>query len=385
MCRSDFISEVRWKKVADFARTQETPFLVVLSDVVEEKYDTLHTSFPYADIYYAMKANPSPQLLRMLAEKGCCFDVASIYELERLLMLGVPAHRMSFGNTIKKARDIRRFHEAGVDLFVTDSESDIRTIAKEAPGSKVLVRLLVDGAAGADWPLSRKFGCSPDMAGDLLLLVRELGLVPYGLSFHVGSQQRDISAWDTALTQTYYLFRWLHDTAGIDLQCINMGGGFPADYVVGTNPLEVYAEEISRFLHETFGQVLPRIIIEPGRHLVGNSGVLVSEVILVSRKSRTAEERWVFQDCGKFGGLIETLGEAIRYPVVSEKEGEPSKVILAGPTCDSMDILYEENQYELPEDLESGDRLYWLSTGAYTSSYSSIEFNGFPPLRTFVI
>lgn len=129
------------------------------------------------------------------------------------------------------------------------------------------------------------------------------------------------------------------------------------------------------------------MIIEPGRSLVAEAGVLVSEVVLVSHKSRDSFYRWVFLDVGLFSGLIEALGEAIQYPLVTDRPAtdEDDEVILAGPTCDSLDVLYEDHRYTLPADIQQGDRLYWLSTGAYTTSYSSIEFNGFPPLKTYVL
>jgi ornithine decarboxylase len=130
---------------------------------------------------------------------------------------------------------------------------------------------------------------------------------------------------------------------------------------------------------------MPRIILEPGRSLAGNTGVLVSEIVLISQKNQFENFRWVYQDAGKFNGLIETLDESIKYPVYTEKKGEKGEVVLAGPTCDSMDIMYEDFKYELPMNLEIGDRLYWLSTGAYTSSYCAVEFNGFPPMKTYFI
>ena len=164
-----------------------------------------------------------------------------------------------------------------------------------------------------------------------------------------------------------------------------MGGGFPASYRKETQPTKMYAYEITRYLKEDYGDHMPQIIIEPGRSLVGNSGVLVSEVVLISKKSKTALERWVYQDCGKFNGLMETLDESIHYQILCERTGEVGKVILAGPTCDSMDTMYQQYHYELPLDLTAKDRLYWLSTGAYTASYSAVEFNGFPPLPTYVI
>lgn len=381
----DYFDRETFKKMKAFADTKDTPFVVIDTPTIARAYDQLGSCFPFAKIYYAVKANPAVEIIDLLKDKGSNFDIASIYELDKVLAQGVGPERVSYGNTIKKARDIRYFYEKGVRLFATDSEADLRNIAKAAPGSKIYVRILTEGSNSADWPLSRKFGCNPDMALDLLILAKQLGLVPYGISFHVGSQQRDIDVWDAAIAKVKVIFERLKEEDGITLQMINMGGGFPANYIAKTNELEVYAEEITRFLKEDFGDELPEIILEPGRSLIANAGILVSEVVLVARKSRTAVERWVYADVGKFSGLIETMDEAIKYPIWTEKKGEMEEVVIAGPTCDSADIMYENYKYGLPLNLASGDRLYWLSTGAYTTSYSAVEFNGFPPLKAYYL
>ena len=381
----DYYTRDSFKRMKNFADDHETPFVVVDTSIIAESYDELVRNFPFAKIYYAVKANPAIEIAEMLRDKGSNFDIASIYELDKILSLGIGADRVSYGNTIKKAKDIRYFYEKGVRMYATDSEADLRNIAKAAPGSRVYVRILTEGSTSADWPLSRKFGCNPDMALDLLILAKQLGLDPYGLSFHVGSQQRDIDVWDAAIAKVKVIFERLKEEDGIALKMINMGGGFPANYMTKTNSLETYAAEITRFLKEDFGDELPEIILEPGRSLVANAGVLVSEVVLVARKSRTAVERWVYTDVGKFSGLIETMDEAIKFPIWTEKKGEMEEVVIAGPTCDSADIMYENYKYGLPLNLASGDRLYWFSTGAYTTSYSAIEFNGFPPLKAYYI
>jgi ornithine decarboxylase len=352
---------------------------------VAQRFDELTGAFPFARVYYAVKANPAPEILELLRDRGASFDIASIYELDRVLGLGVTADRVSYGNTIKKSKDIRYFFERGVALFATDSEADLRNIAKGAPGSKVYVRILTEGTQTADWPLSRKFGCQTDMAMDLLVLARDLGLVPHGVSFHVGSQQRDIGAWDAAIAKVKVIFERLRAEDGIELKMINLGGGFPANYLTKTHTLATYAQEITRYLNEDFGDTLPEIILEPGRSVIADAGVLVSEVVLISRKTRTGLYRWVYVDVGKFSGLIETLGESIKFPVYTDKRGELEDSVLAGPTCDSADIMYEDHKYPLPLNLAIGDRLYWFSTGAYTTSYSAIEFNGFPPLHAYYI
>lgn len=378
-----YMSQANFNRIKDFAQDKETPFLIVDLKKVEEKYDELLDSLPFAKIYYAVKANPLEQVLRMLVQKGSCFDIASIYELDHILALGASPDRISYGNTIKKARNIAYAYSKGVRLFATDSESDLRKLAKNAPGARVFFRILTDGS-GADWPLSRKFGAHPDTIFKLILLAAKLGLEPYGISFHVGSQQRDIGQWDNAISACKYLFDCA-EAEGITLKMLNLGGGFPATYISPTHESSVYAAEIIRFLKEDFGENLPEIILEPGRFMAGDAGVLVTEVVLISKKSEANQYSWVYLDAGKFGGLIETLDESIKYPIYSEKKGPVQETILAGPTCDSMDILYENEKYALPASLEEGDRLYFFTTGAYTQTYSSVCFNGFPPLKAYVL
>lgn len=385
----DYCTETEWATIKEFADGKETPFLVVDLEIIRQKYLELISCFPMAKVHYALKANPGEPVIELLRDLGSNFDIASIYELNKVLDAGVDPERISYGNTIKKAAHVKYAYEHGVRLFATDSKSDLQNIAEHAPGSKVFVRILVEGGETAEWPLSRKFGCHPDMAIDLLVQAKQLGLVPYGISFHVGSQQRDIAVWDAALSKVKYMFDWMKYEESIDLKMINMGGGFPANYISEVNPINVYAEEILRYLHDDYGDDLPEIILEPGRSLVGESGVLVSEVVLISRKSRTDLKRWVYVDVGLFQGLIETLGESIKYPLYCEKMdaqgGGDGSVVLAGPTCDSTDIMYEHVTYTLPHNLAVGDRIYWLTTGAYTNSYSSVEFNGFPPLKTYYV
>jgi len=382
----EYFSQAEWQKLMAFSEGKPTPFVMINLATIKTKYHELTSNFPRAKIYYAVKANPANEIIGLLKDLGSHFDIASIYELEKVMNLGVGPERLSYGNTIKKIKDVTEFYKRGVRLFATDSEADLRNIAQAAPGSKVYVRVLTEGSATADWPLSRKFGCHVEMAIDLLVLAKQLGLEPYGISFHVGSQQKDINVWDAALAKVQYIFNWLKTEENIKLKMINMGGGFPAQYLSHINGVEQYAKEILRFLGDDFsGEDMPEIILEPGRSLVAESGVIVTEVVLAARKSKNDLYRWVFTDIGKFSGMIETLGEAIKYPLYYERTGPVEEVVLAGPTCDSVDILYEDFKYHLPLELKAGDRLYWLSTGAYTTSYSSVEFNGFPPLQAYYI
>lgn len=379
----DYMPRERFERIKQFAKDKETPCLILDLEVIRSKYDELRKNFPYGKVYYAVKANPHDEVVSLLRDLGSCFDVATRYELDQLLRLKVTPDRMSFGNTIKKEKDIAYFYDKGVRLFATDSFEDVDKIARAAPGSQVFFRILTEGL-GADWPLSRKFGCHPEMTRNLILHAKDLGLEPYGISFHVGSQQRDIGQWSSALSNVGSIFVTAEEH-GIKLKMVNMGGGFPAMYTDPTNPMEHYSSDIMSYLRNNFGDELPEIIIEPGRSMAGDCGVIVTEIVNISKKSTHDLYHWVFFDIGKFGGLIETLDEAIKYPIYFEKSGPTLDIILAGPTCDSMDILYEKTHYEMPASTKIGERAYILTTGAYTQSYSSIYFNGFPPLTSYIL
>ena len=365
-------------------REPETPCLVVDVDVVERNYAALREALPLAEIYYAVKANPAQPILSLLSRLGSKFDAASIFEIEQCLDVGVSPERISFGNTIKKPSDISRAYAAGVRLFAFDSDAELCKLASAAPGSRVYCRFLMEGD-GAEWPLSEKFGCEVGMACDLLKRAADVGLDPYGVSFHVGSQQRDISQWDVALGRSAMIFSALNE-AGIELKMVNVGGGFPARYRSAVPDLDAYAGGIMDAVTRHFGNRLPELIIEPGRVLPGDAGVIQSEVVLISRKSEGDDRRWVFLDVGRYSGLVEVMDESIKYRIKTPRDGDPTgPVVIAGPTCDEVDILYEKSNYELPLTLEIGDKVEILSAGAYTASCSSVGFNGFPPLREYYI
>jgi ornithine decarboxylase len=296
---------------------------------------------------------------------------------------GVHASRLSYGNTIKKSEDIAYAFRRGVRTFAFDCEAELRKLAVHAPGARVMCRIQTSGE-NAGWPLSRKFGCDLEMAADLLLMTRNLPLQARGVTFHVGSQQTDPTQWRKPLREAAELFRKLC-RQGVHLDTVNIGGGFPVPYRREVPPVSEFATEIHGALREAFGSSQPTLMLEPGRSLVAEAGVIQSEVVLVSRKSRFDPVRWVYLDVGKFGGLAETLDESIQYRLRTARRGESGPVVLAGPTCDSADILYEKAGYTLPMDLEAGDRVEILNTGAYTSSYASVGFNGFCPLTTFCL
>ena len=361
-----------------------TPCLVVDLDVVAENYARLRAALPPATVYYAVKANPAPQILALLNRAGSCFDAASVYEVESCLAAGAPPERISFGNTIKKQAHIARAFDLGVRLFAFDSDAELEKLAVAAPGARVYCRFLMSGN-GADWPLSEKFGCDPRTTARLLVRAAALGLEPSGVSFHVGSQQRDVGQWDIALGIAADIFAAVA-ADGIELDMVNIGGGFPARYRAPNPPLDEYAGAIMAAMARHFGNRLPAMIAEPGRCLPGDAGVIQTEVVLISRKSDTAERRWVYLDIGRFGGLVEVMDESIQYRIRTPHNGGPTgPVVIAGPTCDEVDVLYDAAGYELPLALAVGDKLEIASAGAYTASYSSVGFNGFPPLREYYI
>jgi ornithine decarboxylase len=368
-------------RIREFLRTrrEDGPILVVDKSVVRDNYLAFAKTLPDTRVFYAVKANPDQQILEMLTQLGSCFDCASIGEIEMVLAAGATADRISFGNTIKKERDIAKAFEKGITLFAVDCEVEVEKIARAAPGSRVFCRILCDGK-DAEWPLSRKFGCEVEMAPRVLEHAHRLGLKAYGVSFHVGSQQRNTEMWDGALASSAWIFREMAER-GITLSMVNLGGGFATKYLKEIPAVESYGSAIFRSLRKHFGNNIPETIIEPGRGMVGNAGIIESEVVLVSKKSDQDEVRWVYLDIGKFSGLAETIDEAIRYQFETRHgEDDTGPCILAGPSCDSADVLYERRPVQLPLGLAAGDKVRILCTGAYTTSYSSIGFNGFPPL-----
>ncbi|WP_375174525.1 type III PLP-dependent enzyme [Pseudooceanicola sp.] len=375
----------RDSRVESFIRSTvfDRPTLVIDVDRVEEQYHALKAGLGRARIHYAVKANPQREIVERLVDLGSGFDAASRAEIELCLSLGARPENISFGNTVKKVRDIEFAWHAGVTLFAADAEEELEKIAEYAPGAEVYIRLIVD-ASEADWPLSRKFGCSRDKAVALMDMAVELGLKPVGFSFHVGSQTKRAEMWTTTLDQVAAVWDAAKE-AGHELTLLNIGGGFPAYYGEEIQRPTAYAARVMELVTERFGEV-EHVMAEPGRGLVAEAGAIAAEVLLVSKKSDNDLHRWVYLDIGKFSGLAETMDEAIRYQFLTERDHEAfGPCILAGPSCDSADVLYEQRPVELPLGLRSGDRFIIRNCGAYTSTYASVGFNGFPPLDVVVI
>jgi len=372
-------------RVEQFIRQNafDRPTLVLDVDRVETQYHALKAGLGRADIHFAVKANPAREIIERLVALGSHFDAASRGEIELCLSLGAHPETISFGNTVKRASDIAFAHQAGLTLFAADAEEELEKIAENAPGAQVYIRLIVE-ASGADWPLTRKFGTARDKAVRLLALAHDLGLAPVGFSFHVGSQTRKPEMWSSTLDQVAAIWAEAR-AAGFALTLINIGGGFPAFYGDDIAHPTDYAAAVMAEVEARFPGSA-HVMAEPGRGLVAEAGMIAAEVLLVSRKSDDDLCRWVYLDIGKFSGLAETMDEAIRYQFITDRDHEDTgPCILAGPSCDSADVLYEKRPVSLPLGLKSGDRIVIRSCGAYTSSYSSVGFNGFPPLDVVTI
>ncbi|MDY0816478.1 type III PLP-dependent enzyme [Kitasatospora purpeofusca] len=358
-------------------------------DGIESQYDALLRELPDVDIRFAMKACPVDEVLDCLAARGSGFDAAGPQEIVQALRTGVPVERVHYGNTIKSDRQIAEAYRLGVRDFATDSLADVLAIAEHAPGARVFCRLATTGE-GALWGLSRKFGCSPADAVRVLEAARDAGLVPAGLSVHVGSQQLTSEAWQQAL-ETIASVVEEANRRGILLDHVNLGGGLPALGVLDRRgePLDPPVDKMFTVIREGM-QRLREIsaaplgfLLEPGRHLVADHGAIRAHVIRLTDRQQLDGGRahWLYLSCGKFNGLYEM--DELRYRL--EFPTHPGAVtvpaVIAGPTCDSDDAYADEGAgVAVPRDAASGDPVWILSCGAYATAYTTRGFNGFPPL-----
>jgi ornithine decarboxylase len=358
-----------------------TPRLELHIPTAVARFRQLSAALPGTSVHYAVKANPHPDLLRALVAAGASFDVASPAEVRGCLEAGARPDDLVYSNPIKLRADIVESAGLGVRLFVVDSPEETHKVAAAAPGTSVLCRIVTSGS-GSDWPLSRKYGVAEQECAAILLAAPGLGLDAAGVAFHVGSQQRDPEAWDAPIRLSARVFRQLR-RSGLAPWLLDLGGGFPAHLLDSAPPLSDYGTSIDRSLQLHFGADRPHTIAEPGRGIVGDAGTLVASVVGVCWR---AGRRWVYLDAGVFTGLVETLDEAIRYQIDTPGCGGPvGPCVLAGPTCDSADVMYENKPVDLSHELAEGDLVLIRSAGAYTASYSTVGFNGYPPLSTTLV
>lgn len=356
-----------------------TPYLRMDLDAVAAAYRRMSAALPGITIHYAMKCNPDPTVLSTLRDLGGRFEIASAPELDVLVGLGVPADDVLYSNPVKPAAHIHRAHHAGTTRFAVDSMAELVKIAAIAPGSSVYARLAVaDGSSAV--PSEGKFGVDSATATALLLAARDLGLVPYGLAFHVGSQMVDPAPWARAIRECAGIMRTLAER-DVTLAMLDLGGGFPAAYDAPVPPIEAFGRCIRRALADHLPYPV-EVVVEPGRGLVAEAGVMVAGVIGVAER---AGKRWVHLDVGAFNGLMESLEtqNQLRYPITdSRRDARRLPVNLTGPSCDSQDTLL----YDVPlsAGITAGDTVYIGSAGAYTTSYAS-TFNGFDIPQTWSV
>ena len=365
---------------------------------IEERYDQLIEQLPGVNVRFAIKACPIDEVIGTLADRGAGCDAASPNEILQALRVGVPIERIHYGNTTKSDQNIHAAHWMGVRDFATDSLQDLAAIAVHAPGSRVFCRLATSGE-GALWGLTRKFGCSTGDAVVIMEKARELGLVPAGLSAHVGSQQMRPEAWSTAFEDFARVMSALTER-GIDLRYINIGGGMPALGYLDRHGkrLEPPCDKIFATIRDGMQHLSElaagplEFIAEPGRYLVADHGAIRAHVQRLSSRELLEGERehWLYLSTGKYNGLYEM--DELQYRLVfptheAEEAGEAGTAVarvpavVAGPTCDSDDaFVHEDSLVEVPAALESGDPVWILSCGAYATSYTTQGFNGFDPL-----
>ena len=353
-----------------------TPFLVIDVDSIRSAYERLYAAFDaQVEVCFAVKCNPDPVVLRTLADCGANFEIASAAELALVAAAGGDPRRVLYSNTVKPAAHIASTYADGVPLFAADSQSEVVKIAREAPGSGVVIRVSVDDTHSR-FPLSSKFGAPVAAAVGLLRSAREHGLTPAGLTFHVGSQCTDVTAWAKAINALGPAFTAL-ERLGIELEILDIGGGFPARYDRAVPAIE----EIGRHTLAALNR-LPyrprRVVCEPGRALVAESGVIASTVI--GREQRYGTE-WVYLDVGAYNGLMESAQTKATwaFPLLTSRldSTEPEmRSTITGPTCDASDTIFFDAP--ISAEIAEGDRVYIGATGAYTLCYAS-SFNGFPP------
>jgi ornithine decarboxylase len=364
------------QKAIDFIRGTdlEPPYLLMDKAKVRQKVHAIGKNIRNSEVYYAVKANPDIEILKLINSLGIGFEIASEGEMSVLESIGVTSDKMITSNPIKTFRFLRMAAESGVDYFSYDSEAEVLKMREYAPGANLYVRLTVPNE-GSEWPLSKKFGVEVEEAVELLLLAKKKGLNPIGITFHVGSQCTNMYNWNSALDKAKDLWDRA-EKAGIRLSLLNIGGGYPIRYTKDVVGIPTIEKNINKAIHQKFPKKT-RILIEPGRSVVGDAGIFVTKVI---GKTSRGDEQWLSIDVGVFNGLMESVG-GIKYSYVVEGSKDIKKWTLAGPSCDSFDVI--EKNIILPEPA-IGSYILILSSGAYTISYAS-EFNGLSIPRTILI
>lgn len=352
--------------------------MLIRRSVLKKQYQRFRTHLSRVIPYYAVKANPYPEVLKTFAKLGAHFDVASAYEMNLVLGLGTAPQKIIFANTIKSIEDIQIAYRRRVTLMTFDNEPELYKIAKHAPGVRVIVRIKVDNI-GSIVELSLKFGADPEHAVFLLRKAKALGLSPEGVSFHVGSQCWNVENYLHALEISAGIFKEARQE-GLTLNTLDIGGGFPirhSDH--DQHPVfETMARTIRAEMERIFDKKT-RFIAEPGRFLVGPAGILITQVI--GRTFRNNKNYYYLND-GIYADFSGIVFDHCKYELKTLRRGQKFLSTVAGPTCDSFDTISLSE--DLPE-LDVGSVVYAKNIGAYSSASAVPNFNGFAPAKIVLV
>ena len=348
------------------AQEYGTPLLVLSLEQIEKNYRLLRTYLPRVKVFYVIKANPHRRILELMRDLGSNFDVASDGEIMELSSLGVDGSRMIYANPMKTVNGLRACHNAGVGKMTFDSAGEIDKMARECPGATVLLRIRIDNSS-AHVDLNKKFGAAREQALELLLKARDAGLDAAGIAFHVGSQTTSADPYLYALDIAREIFEEAA-AAGMQLRIMDIGGGFPIPEPKVRFNLQEMLNQINARLDEDFPGV--EIWAEPGRFICGTAVNLITSVIGVTERGG---QPWYFLDEGLYGTFSGVLFDQWDFKLISFKEGEQVAATFAGPSCDSLDIMFRG---KMTVRQEEGDLILVPICGAYTSA-SATTFNGF--------
>lgn len=348
------------------AQEYGTPLLVLSLEQIEKNYRLLRTHLPRVKVFYAIKANPHRRILELMRDLGSNFDVASDGEIMELSSLGVDGSRMIYANPMKTVNGLRACRNAGVGKMTFDSAGEIDKMARECPGATVLLRIRIDNSS-AHVDLNKKFGAAREQALELLLKARDAGLDAAGIAFHVGSQTTSADPYLYALDIAREIFEEAA-AAGMQLRIMDIGGGFPIPEPKVRFNLQEMLNQINARLDEDFPGV--EIWAEPGRFICGTAVNLITSVIGVTERGG---QPWYFLDEGLYGTFSGVLFDQWDFKLISFKEGEQVAATFAGPSCDSLDIMFRG---KMTVRQEEGDLILVPVCGAYTSA-SATTFNGF--------
>ena len=343
------------------------PFLILDNAIVRDKVRRFRAAMPRVRPHYAVKANPDRRVLKALMQEGCSFEIASTAELDLLLSLGVNPAEVFYSNPVRSRQAVAYAAAKGVEWYVVDSVDELRRVHEIKADAKTYLRIATPNI-GSDWPLSGKFGAGAGETREIILTAAKLGADVAGVTFHAGSQCRNPENWRVGIEKARTLFDAMAK-AGLKPRMLDIGGGFPVRHVKPIPSIEVIGEVVNEALKAFPPEV--QVTAEPGRYMVSDAGYFVCRVMGTTTR---AGKRWMHWDAGLFGGVIETT-EGLKYKIRSDRSGPDVPWHVAGPTCDSVDVILRDEP--LPSDLQEGDFVYIRNAGAYTTAYAS-EFNGFP-------